>query len=118
MPCASVSAKRTVTSCENLKSSTARTLAGAIGVAPASHLCYIASMRYDDDERVAALERQVPELTGRLEQLERRLPPELDRSSVYSRPPRAAKPGTEDQGVARPPRPSAPKMDFEDLLGG
>ena len=71
-------------------------------------------MRYEDDERVASLEQQVAELTGRLEQLERRLQSDPQRSSVYAPTPRAAKPGA----AARTPRVSVPKMDFEDLLGG
>ncbi len=75
-------------------------------------------MRYDDDERVASLEQQVAELTGRLERLEKRFQPGLERSSVYGAAPKAAKPGAEDHRVVRSPLPSVPKMDFEDLLGG
>jgi len=81
-------------------------------------------MRYEDDERVAALEQQVAELTGRLEQLERRFQPELERSIPYLPAPKAgkpaaeARPGAEDQRSVRSPLPSVPKMDFEDLLGG
>ncbi len=75
-------------------------------------------MRYEDDERVAALEQEVAELTGRLERLEARFKSEPRTSSVYSPAQRAAKPGAEDQRVSRPSLPSVPKMDFEDLLGG
>ncbi len=80
-------------------------------------------MRYEDDERVAALEQEVAELTGRLERLEARFKSEPRTSSVYSPTSRAAKPGgakpgAEDQRVSRPSLPSVPKMDFEDLLGG
>lgn len=75
-------------------------------------------MRYEDDERVAALEQQVAELTGRLEQLERIFEPAPERSSVYRPAPKAAKPGAEDHRSVRSPLPSVPKMDFEDLLGG
>ncbi len=81
-------------------------------------------MRYDDDERVASIERQVAELTARLELLEKRVQPEPERSSVYRPAPKTAKPGAgampgaEDQRSARSSLPSVPKMDFEDLLGG
>ena len=75
-------------------------------------------MRYrDNDERIASLEQQVAELTGRLEGLERRSQRESDRSSVYAPKPKAARPGAEDRSV-RSALPSVPKMDFEDLLGG
>jgi uncharacterized membrane protein len=76
-------------------------------------------MRYDGDERVAALEQQLAELTDRLERLEKRFQPGgPERSSVYRPAPEAARPGAEDDRAVRPSLPSVPKMDFEDLLGG
>lgn len=80
-------------------------------------------MRYDDDDRIGRLERQLEELNRRLEQLEQifRIPP--DRRSVYRREPSAPEPGPEPAPPrAAQPAPSvwssAPTVDLESLLGG
>src|SRR6187431_795573 len=105
IPCASVSAKRARISVVEAYG-TPDIFAQALWGLLLSQICYIASMRYDPEERIDRLETLVEQLTRRLERLEGTPKPVEGQPSQPARvaPPAPPAPPPQRPEVPRPPR--------------